>query len=82
MEQEQSLKQPSTSLASSSPLLSDSMFGMFASMFPDGIPSIDAIPVERAFCRDCETVAPRIRVMGFSAVICPECQRVRVDEPK
>ena len=82
MEQEQSLKLPSTSPASSSPLLSDSMFGMLGAMFPGGIPSIDKIPVEKAWCRECETISPRITVMGFTAVICPECRRVLVDEPK
>jgi len=82
MEQEQSLKQQSTSPASSSPLLSDSMFGMFAGMFSGGIPSIDSIPVEKAWCRECEAISPRIHIMGFSAVICPECKRVLVDEPK
>lgn len=82
MEQEQSLKQPSTSPAFSSPLLSDNMFSMFATMMPGGIPSIDSIPVEKAWCRECETISPRIHVMGFSAVICPECKRVMVDEPK
>lgn len=85
MEQEQSLKQPSISPVSSSPLLSDNMPGMFgamAAMFPTGIPSIDSIPVEKAWCRECETISPRIHVMGFSAVICPECKRVLVDESK
>ena len=82
MEQEQSLKQPSTSQVSSSPLLSDSMFSAIGAMFPGGIPSIDSIPVEKAWCRECETISPRIHIMGFSAVICPECKRVLVDEPK
>jgi hypothetical protein len=47
-----------------------------------GLPSIDQMPVERALCRECEATAPRISIMGFSAVICPECRRVFVDERK
>ena len=82
MEQELSPKQQSISRQYSSPLLSDSMFGMFANMFPGGIPSIDSIPVEKAWCRECESISPRIVILGFSAVICPECKRVLVDEPK
>jgi hypothetical protein len=58
------------------------MFAAMAGMFPGGIPSIDSIPVEKAWCRECETISPRIHVMGFSAVICPECCKVLVDEQK
>jgi hypothetical protein len=51
--------------------------GMFA-----GLPSIDQMPVEKTWCGTCEATAPRISIMGFSAVICPECRRVFVDERK
>jgi hypothetical protein len=54
----------------------------FAAMFAGGLPSIDQLPVEKTYCLECETISPRIRILGFSAVICPECRRVRVDEPK
>jgi len=54
----------------------------FAAMFAGGLPSIDQLPVEKTYCLECETIAPRIRILGFSAVICPECRRVKVDEPK
>jgi hypothetical protein len=53
--------------------------GNLAQLFAGGLPSIDNLPVERAFCRDCETIAPRIWILGFSAVICPECRAVKVD---
>jgi hypothetical protein len=51
-------------------------------MFAGGLPSIDQLPVEKTYHPECETIAPRIRILGFSAVICPECRRVIVDEPK
>jgi hypothetical protein len=40
------------------------------------------MPVEKTWCHTCEATAPRISIMGFSAVICPDCQRVYVDERK
>jgi hypothetical protein len=55
----------------------------FAAMFSGAaLPSIDQLPVEKTWCSACESIAPRIRILGFSAVICPECRQVRVDEPK
>lgn len=59
----------------------NSPFAAVASMFGGGLPSIDQLPVEKTYHAECETIAPRIRLLGFSAVICPECQRVIVDEP-
>lgn len=59
-----------------------SPFGAVAAMFGGALPSIDTLPVESTYCQACETRAPRIRLLGFSAVICPECRRVIVDEPK
>jgi len=47
-----------------------------------GLPSIDQLPVEKTWCQACETIAPRIYILGFSAVVCPECRRVLVDERK
>jgi hypothetical protein len=44
-----------------------------------GLPSIDQMPVEQTWCQVCETKAPRVHVLMFSAVICPECRRVYVD---
>ena len=55
-------------------------FGQVMAMFQNGLPSIDKIPVERTFCGECHTMSPRIHVMAFSAVVCPECRRVYVDE--
>ena len=55
-------------------------FGQMMTMFQGGIPSIDKIPVERTTCGACQAVSPRIHVIGFSDVVCPECQRVYVDE--
>jgi hypothetical protein len=46
------------------------------------LPSIDQLPVDKTYCQACETIAPRIHIFTFSAVICPECRRVYVDEPK
>jgi hypothetical protein len=57
-------------------------FAAVQAMMAGGIPSIDQLPVERTYCEACEAIAPRIRVLGFSAVICPECARVYVDEPR
>jgi hypothetical protein len=56
-------------------------------MLPDfsllqGLPSIDQMPVEQTWCQVCETKAPRVHVLMFSAVICPECRRVYVDAQK
>lgn len=59
-----------------------SPFAGMAAMFGGGIPSIDELPVEKTYCSACEAIAPRIRILGFSAVICPECCKVRVDGPK
>lgn len=53
-----------------------------AAMFGGAIPSIDELPVEKTYCATCEAIAPRIRILGFSAVICPDCCKVRVDGPK
>ena len=55
-------------------------YGALMTMMQQGIPTIDKIPVESAVCPTCQTVSPRIHVMGFSAVVCPECKRVYVDE--
>lgn len=82
MAQELSPSQQSTFLQSLSLPQSDNgvpalPFSMFS-----GLPSIDKIPVEKTECEECMTTAPRIFVMGFSAVVCPECKRVFVDEPK
>jgi hypothetical protein len=86
MAQEQSVNQPSISPQPSSLQLSDSgglpNFAAMMQTFAGGLPSIDQLPVEKTYHPECETIAPRIRILGFSAVICPECRRVIVDEPK
>jgi hypothetical protein len=58
-----------------------SPFGALGAMF-GSLPSIDQLPVDKTYCQACETIAPRIHVFTFSAVVCPECRRVYVDEPK
>jgi hypothetical protein len=81
MAQEQSVSLPSTYPPSLSLQQSDNVdFGQIMTMFQGGIPTIDKIPVERTSCGTCQTVSPRIHVMGFSAVVCPECCKVYVDE--
>jgi hypothetical protein len=82
MEQEQSHNPPSTYPPSLSLPQSDNGvdFGQVMAMFQQGIPTIDKIPVESTYCQVCEQRSPRIHVMGFSAVVCPDCKRVYVDE--
>jgi len=80
MEPEPSVNQPSTSLAFSFPRVSDEM-PSFSAIFA-GLPSIDRLPVEKTFCIACETVVPRIRILGAALVICPECRTLNVDESK
>jgi hypothetical protein len=83
MEQEPSVNQLSTYPPSLSLQQSGSFdFGQIMAMFQNGLPSIDKLPVERTYCGTCRTVSPRIFIMGFSAVICPDCCQVFVDEPK
>ena len=82
MEQEPSASQQSTYHQSLSHRLSDSPpdFGQIMMMFQNGLPSIDRIPVQDAQCPTCQERSPRIHVLAFSAVVCPNCQRVYVDE--
>jgi len=90
MEQELSVSQPSTyppslsrQQSANGPVPSSAVgvdFGQVMMMFQNGLPSIDKIPVEDTHCPTCQERSPRIHVLSFSAVVCPNCKRVYVDE--
>ena len=79
MEPEPSANQPSTFPPSLFPLPSGDMPSLPNLSMLAGLPSIDQMPVEQTWCQVCETKAPRVHILMFSAVICPECRKVYVD---